>query len=410
MSLANGRSYLAIPGPSVMPDAVLRAMHRAAPNIYVGELTEMVPGLVRDLRAVARTDGHCAIYIANGHGAWEASLANTVAPGDRVLALATGRFGQGWAQTAQRMGAKVEVIDFGRRDTVDIARLTHALEQDSGHEIKAVTAVQVDTASSVRNDVLALRAALDTAGHPALLMIDCIACLAVDRFEMDAWGVDVMVTGSQKGLMTPPGLGFVYFNDRADAVRDRLTSVSPYWDWRPRTRPEGFYEYFAGTAPTHHLYGLRAALDMIADEGLEAVWARHATLARAVWAACEAWGAGGPIELNIADRSLRSHAVTSVRTGGDHGVRLQDWLKANAGVTLGIGLGMVDPGQPGAGGFFRIGHMGHVNAHMVLGALGAIQSGLVALSVPHGAGALDAAAAVCAAHSVVDSGAADRPI
>ncbi len=396
MTLANGRAYLAIPGPSVMPDAVLRAMHRAAPNIYSGELTRMVPGLVTDLKAVARTGGHCAIYIANGHGAWEASLANVAGPGDRVLVLATGRFGHGWAQTARRMGVEVEVIDFGRRSTIDTDRFAQALAEDTGHGFKAVLTVQVDTATSVRNDIAAMRAALDVAGHPALLMVDCIACLAVDRFEMDAWGVDVMLTASQKGLMTPPGMAFVFFNDRADAVRDAMSAVSPYWDWRPRTRPQGFYEYFAGTAPTHHLYGLRAALDLILDEGIEAVWARHATLARAVWAALEAWGTQGAIAPNIADRALRAHAVTAVRTGGDDGARLQAWVTENAGVTLGIGLGMVDDGQPGAGGFFRIGHMGHVNAHMVLGMLAAIQSGLIALDIPHGPGALDAAAAACA--------------
>ena len=394
MSLAHGRQYLAIPGPSVVPDRVLRAMNRASPNIYEGELPDMVPGIVSDLKDLARTSHKLAIYLSNGHGAWEAVLANTLAPGDRILVLATGRFALGWGVMAERMGVRVEVVDFGRRSPADAARVAEVLAADRGHEIKAVVATQTDTATSVLNDVAALRGALDSAGHPALLMIDCIACLACDRFEMDAWGVDVMVAASQKGLMTPPGLGFVFFNERADARRDALERVSPYWNWRPRTEPEGFYEYFAGTAPTHHLYGLRAALDMIGEEGVEAVWARHDRLARAVWAAFEEWGRSGPIELNVSDETCRSRAVTCVSIGAPKGKELRRWLETKAGVTLGIGLGMGDPGDHHSDGFFRVAHMGHVNAHMVMGALGTIQAGLDALGVDYGSGGLDAAASV----------------
>lgn len=396
MSLANGRPYLAIPGPSVMPDEVLRAMHRAAPNIYEGDLIEMTAGLIPDLRAVARTTQHAAIYIANGHGAWEAALANTLTPGDRVLVLATGRFGHGWAEVAQLRGLAVETLDFGKRAAIDPARVEEVLRADRSHAIKAVLATHVDTSSSVLSDIAALRAVLDGLGHPALLMADCIASLACDRFEMDDWGVDVMVAGSQKGLMVPPGLAFVFFSDKAAEARRALPRVSRYWDWTPRANPEMFYQYFGGTAPTHHLYGLRAALDLIMAEGIEAVWARHDTLARAIWAACEAWGATGPLELNISDPALRSRAVTALRIGAPHGSDLRRWVQDNAGVTLGIGLGMAEPNDPAWHGFFRIGHMGHVNAHMVLGALGAIEAGLTALDIPHGTGALAAAARVIA--------------
>ncbi len=396
MSLAHGRPYLAIPGPSVMPDRVLAAMHRAAPNIYGSDMVALTAGLVADLKRVAGTAHDCAIYIANGHGAWEAALANVLARGDRVLVLATGRFGHGWGEMAARMGAEREVIDFGLRAPVDMDRVAAALAADTDRRIRAVLVCQVDTATSVKTDVAALRAVLDAAGHPALLMVDCIACLGCDPFEMDAWGVDVMVTGSQKGLMTPPGLGFVFFNDRADAARDRAEWATGYWDWRPRVRATELWQYFDGTAPTHHLFGLRAALDMIADEGLTAVHTRHARLARAVWAAVEAWGEGGPIALNVADPSHRSHAVTSVRIGAPSGEALRTWVEANTGVTLGIGLGMAPPGSPEAAGFFRIGHMGHVNAHMVLGALGAIEAGMGALGVPFGRGGLESAARVVA--------------
>ncbi len=396
MSLANGRTYLAIPGPSVIPDRVLRAMHRASPNIYSGELVEMVPTIVRDLKAVARSTGEAAIYIANGHGAWEAALSNVVAPGERVLVLATGRFAVGWGVVAERLGAEIETIDFGRRDPVDPARLAEALSTDRQHRIKAVLAVHVDTATGVRNDVSAMRAAMDAAGHPALLMIDCIASLACDRFEMDAWGADVVVSGSQKGLMTPPGLGFVWYGPRAAEAQERMPRVSSYWDWRARTDPDGFYQYFCGTAPTHHLYGLREALDMIMEEGLEQVWNRHTCLAQAVWAAFDTWSCGGPLELNVLDARQRSAAVTAARIGSPYGTALREWLESRAGVTLGIGLGMAEPDDPAWHGFFRIGHMGHVNAHMIMGVLGSMQAGLAAIDVPFGDGALDAAAAVLA--------------
>ena len=396
MSHTTGRPYLAIPGPSVMPEAVLRAMHRSAPNIYEGELVEMMPGLTADLCRVAQTEGHVAIYICNGHGAWEAALANVVAPGERVLVPATGRFGHGWGEIASGLGAEVDVLDFGKRSPVDLDRFEVALRADKSHEIKAVLATHVDTSTSIRNDIAAMRRVMDDVGHPALLMVDCIASLACDRFQMDDWGVDVMVAASQKGLMVPPGLGFVFFNEKAGDVRRSMRRVSRYWDWTHRAAPELFYQYFGGTAPTHHLYGLRAALDMIHGEGLETVWQRHARLARAIWAACDIWSEEGPLALNVVDVAHRSHAVTSLRIGAPFGTELRAWLEREAEVTLGIGLGMAEPGDPEWHGFFRMGHMGHVNAHMVLGMLASVNAGLLALNVPHGAGALDAAAKVLA--------------
>ncbi len=392
MSGSGGRPHLAIPGPSIMPDRVLRAMHRASPNIYAGDLPDMMPALVADLCKVARTKGQAAIYISNGHGVWEAALANTVAPGDTVLALVTGRFGQGWAEVATERGLTAETLDFGRQSPVDVTRLEDRLRADTSHKIKAVLATHVDTSTSVLNDIAAIRAAMDAAGHPALLMADCIASLACDRFEMDAWGVDVMIAASQKGLMTPPGLGFVFFGPRAAEARAGLDRVSKYWDWRLRAEPEMFYQYFGGTAPTHHIYGLRAALDMLAEEGMEGVWLRHDRLARAVWAACEVWGADGPLRLNISDVARRSRAVTALSLRAPDGKRLREWLETEMGVTLGIGLGMATEDDPDATGFFRIGHMGHLNAHGLLGVLGSIEAGLLALEIPHGLGAVGMAA------------------
>ncbi|MGR3434734.1 MAG: pyridoxal-phosphate-dependent aminotransferase family protein [Shimia sp.] len=393
MTLANGRTILAIPGPSVMPDAVLRAMDRAAPHIYTGELVEVTRSVVADLKAVAQTEHDVAMYIANGHGAWEAALANTLSRGDRVLVLVTGRFARGWATMAEAMGIECDLLDFGRRGPVDPARVEEALRADGAGAYAAVLMVQVDTSTSVRNDVAGVRAALDAAGHPALLMVDAIACLACDDLPMDAWGVDVVVAGCQKGLMTPPGMAYVFFNDRAEAARKTADLVTHYWDWRPRAAPGEYYQHFDGTAPTHHLYGQRAALDILMDEGLPVVFARHARLAGAVWAAVEAWG--GALALNIPDAAHRSHAVTTIRMPLGEAERLRDWTEAHGGVTLGLGIGMLEPGETAEASHFRIGHMGHVNAHMVLGTLGVIEAGLGALGIDHAPGGVAAAAAAC---------------
>ncbi len=399
-NLSAGRGYLAIPGPSVIPDAVLQAMHRAAPNIYAGELPDMMPGIVTDLRRVARTKHDVAIYIGNGHAAWEAALANVIGEGDRVLVPATGSFGHGWGDMAAGLGALVETLDFGKSSAMDMARIGEALKADTAHTIKAILAVHVDTSSSVRNDIAALRTVMDEAAHPALLMVDCIASLGCDVFEMDDWGVDVMVTACQKGLMVPPGMSFVFFNEKAAEVRRHMPRVSCYWDWTPRAAPELFYQYWNGTAPTHHVYGLRAALDMIHAEGMEAVWRRHDVLAHGIWAACDAWGSAGSLACNVADPDARSRAVTSLRLQSPNATALRDWTENQLGLTLGIGLGMAAPGDPAWHGFFRLGHMGHVNGHMIMGMLGGIDAGLKALDIPHGKGALEAASEVIATGQV----------
>ncbi|WP_170473546.1 pyridoxal-phosphate-dependent aminotransferase family protein [Ruegeria arenilitoris] len=394
ISLAQGREYLAIPGPSVMPDVVLQAMHRASPNIYEGELIDMMPDLTRDLCGVARTDHQVAIYIANGHGTWEAALSNVIAPGDIVLAPASGLFAHGWAEMAAGIGAQVKLIDFGTSSPWEFDQIAETLREDSAHDIKAVLAVHVDTSSSIRNDIHALRDLLDELDHPALLMADCIASLCCDRFEMDAWGVDVMVTACQKGLMTPAGVGFVFFNDKAQGRRAQMPRVSKYWDWQPRANPDQFYQFFNGTAPTQHLYGLRAALDLIHGEGIEHIWARHRQLAKAVWAACERWSEGGALQINVDEPTHRSHAVTALRLTEGRGTALRNYCKDQLGLTLGIGLGMEDKES-----CFRLGHMGHVNGQMILAMLASIETGMAALDIPRGSGAVEAAALVLAKQS-----------
>ena len=395
MSLANGRPYLAIPGPSVVPDRVLQAMHRPAPNIYAGALVEMVAGLWPDLRAVAGTTANVAAYIGNGHSLWEASTANLFSKGDRVLLVSTGHFGLGWKAALEAVGVEVQCLDFGR-GVADFGQVEAVLRADAGHRLRAVMATHVDTASSVKTDIPGLRAAMDAAGHPALLMVDCIASLGCDEFRMDDWGVDVTLAASQKGLMTPPGLGFVWFSEKARAAGRTAGLRTPYWDWRGRADGPDFWQHWHGTAPTHHLFGLREALTMLVqEEGMAQVWARHRALAGAVWAAFDAWGAGNPeIRLAVADPASRSCAVTAARIGpAPNATRLRDWCEHKAGVTLGIGLG-AEPAEYHA--HLRVAHMGHVNAHMTLGALAAMEAAMVALEIPHGPGALSAAAGVIA--------------
>ena len=278
----------------------------------------------------------------------------------------------------------------------DPAVVTQTLKEDVDHVIKAVFTVQTDTASSVKNDIKALRKAIDEANHPALFFVDCIASLGCDKFEMDAWGVDVMVTGCQKGLMTPAGMSFVFFNDKSHVTHQRANLKTPYWDWEPRANPEVFYQHFCGTAPTHHLYGLREALNILVhEEGIEAAWMRHMTMSRAVWAAVEAWGC---LAVNIKEPSKRSQAVTTVLSKNDECGRLRHWCEHKAGLTLGIGLGLAEPGQKSWDNVMRIGHMGHMNPVMLMGALGTIDAGLKAMKIPHGPDALNAASSEIAKH------------
>lgn len=396
MSLNTGVSYLAIPGPSVIPDVVLRAMHRTSPNIYEGDLVDLTYALIPRLKHVAQTKGHVAIYICNGHGAWEAALANMAVRGDRVLVASTGRFAHGWAEVARTLGIAVDMVEFGLKTPVDANQIESALRDKPADYYKAVLLTHVDTSTSLKNDVPSVRAAIDASGSQALLAVDCVASLGCDRFEMDAWGADVMISASQKGLMVPPGLGFVFFNDRAAERQKTLDYVSGYWNWAPRVNPDMYYQLFYGTAPTHHLWGLDAALGLIETEGLENVWRRHQVLANAIWAAVDVWGSDGALRMNVANPNHRSHAVTALHLGAPDGADLRRWTQKTAGLTLGIGLGMSTPEDPKGDGFFRFGHMGYVNAQMIMGLLGTVEAGLTALSIPHGRGAVEAAARVMA--------------
>lgn len=392
-SLSSGRAHLAIPGPSIMPDRVLRAMHTAAPNIYEGELIELTKTIFRDLNVVAENSGHAIIYIGNGHATWEASLVNTLSRGDRILALVTGRFGHGWVSTAQALGVDVQVIDFGMQSSADPAQLRAVLEADTDKSIKAVITVQTDTATSIANDVLAIRQAMNAASHPALLMVDCIASFACEPFKMDDWGVDVMLTASQKGLMTPPGLGIVFIRDSVWSAHEQASLNTPYWNWKTRAYPAYYAQQFCGTAPTHHLFGLREALDMLMDEGMQNVWQRHAIQAQAVWSAVDVWSKSNILQLNVPIKEQRSKAVTAIKTASGFAPQLRQWCEQQAGLTLGVGFNLEEDGQP-TDSAFRIGHMGYQNPHMLLGTLSCIEAGLLALGVKDACGGLEAATRV----------------
>ena len=387
MSLAAGRPVIAIPGPSPVPDRVLAAAHRASPDIYGEELAELNLRVMAQLKRLAGTSAHLAPYIGNGHAAWEAAGANMFAPGDRALALTSGHFGRGWAQHMEQMGVAVERLDFGSLPP-DPDRLARRLAEDGAGAIKAVMVCQIDTATGVMADIPALRAAMGD--HPALLVVDAIASLGCAPMMMDDWGVDVLISASQKGLMCPPGTSFVWYSEAA-APRGRTQLTTPYWDWHLRANAEALWRFWGGTPPVQQIFALDEALRMILDEeGLFAVWARHAALARAVWAAADAWGEGNTgIRLAVDDPAARASSVTSMALPGAEALRA--WVTAQCGVTLGIGLGFEQPENG-----LRVAHMGHANAGMMLAALGAMQAGMAALGIAHGPGALDAAARVLA--------------
>src|SRR5437660_8470163 len=338
MTVRAGREFLAIPGPSTMPDEVLQAMHRPALGIYSDQMINLTDSLLSDLSKLFATKGKSYIYIANGHGAWEAVLSNVLSRGDKVLVLESGRFAIGWGNAARAMGAEVEVLKGDWRRAIRVDEVAARLAADKDHSIKAILAVQVDTASGAYNDIEAIGRAVKASGHPALVMVDAVASLGCMPFEMDQWGIDVAMSGSQKGLMTPPGLGFVAANDRAQAVHKKAGLRTPYWDWTEREGVEHYRKY-AGTAPVHLLFAMRQAVDMLYEEGLANQHLRHRLLGEAVRRAVSAWSEGQVIGFNIAEPAERSNTVTTVLINGHDPMPLHRYCKEKCGVVLGIGIG-----------------------------------------------------------------------
>ena len=385
MAVRAGREFLAIPGPTTIPDEVLRAMHRPAVDMYSGPLIALTDSLLRDLSRLFGTAARSYIYIANGHGAWEAALTNVLSKGDKILVLESGRFALDWGDAAARLGVEVEVLRGDWHRAVRPEEVKACLREDKEGTIKAILAVQIDTSSGVLNDIAAIGQVIKAVRHDALLMVDTVASLGCVPFEMDAWGVDVAMSGSQKGLMTPPGLSFVAASNRAREAHQKAGLRTPYWDWTAR-EGDSHYQKYAGTPPEHLMFALRQALDMLFEEGLDNVFLRHRLLAEAVRRAVAVWKKGKAIEFNIVEPRERSDTVTTVlmADGRDPGP-LQDYCNIKCGVVLGAGFGKMK------GKAFRVAHMGHINAPMVLGTLGVIEMGLDALRIPHGKGGVQAA-------------------
>ena len=385
MAVRAGRQFLAIPGPTNIPDEVLQAMHRPAVDIYSEPLIALTDSLLHDLSELFATSGKSYIYIANGHGAWEAALTNVLSKGDKVLVLESGMFALAWGDAAARLGVEIEVLQGDWRHAVRPEQVEARLRKDTGRPIKAILAVHIDTSTGILTDIAAIGDVIKAVGHDALFMVDAVASLGCVPFEMDAWGVDVAMSGSQKGLMTPPGLSFVAAGDHANDAHQKAGLRTPYWDWTVRDG-DSHYQKYAGTPPEQLIFALRQALDMLFEEGLDNVFLRHRLLAEAVRRAVSVWQKGKAIQFNVAEPGERSDAVTTVLlTNGCDPRLLLDYCNFKCGVALGRGLGKLNSKA------FRIAHMGHINAPMVLGTLGVIEMALGALRIAHGTGGVDAA-------------------
>ncbi len=381
MSHRSGRHFLQIPGPTNVPDRVLRAMDLPTMDHRGPAFGAMTRELLHDLKGVFRTENPVVIYPASGTGAWEAALVNTLSPGDRVLMFETGHFATLWRQLAERLGLEVDFVPGDWRRGVDPAALEAKLAEDRGHDIKAVCAVHNETSTGVASRIAELRQAIDSAGHPALFMVDTISSLASIDYRHDDWGVDVTVAGSQKGLMLPPGLSFNAISNKALEAAEAARLPKSYWGWPEMlaANAKGFFPY---TPATNLLYGLRESIAMLNEEGLEAVFARHARLAEATRRAVRAWG----LELLCVDEREYSNSLTAVLMPSGHDAdAFRAQLLETYDMSLGNGLGKV------AGKVFRIGHLGDFNELMLAGTLSGVEMGLAVAEVPHTKGGVQAA-------------------
>ena len=374
-----GDRFLHAPGPTHIPAEVLNAMHRQPLDHGDPRLEQLIAVCETGLRRLLQTEhADVFIFVSNGHGAWETTIENLLAPGQAVLIPGSGHFSEQWAIQAEATGRRVVRTPYREGYPIDANAVEAALRADTKREIVAVFAVHTDTASSATCDLKAIRAAIDAAGHPALFVADIVASLGAAPFAMDALGVNVAVGAAQKGLMCPPGFGFVTVDARAGEVAAKNSAPRYYWDWG-RRRADYSYRKFCGTAPQNLLFGLEAALALIECEGVAAVHARHALLSRAVQAAVECWSQSGAVSLHCRVPEARSVSVTTidVRSGIDvealRGVARERFQVAFAG-----GLG------PQAGRAFRIGHLGDINAAMILGCLAGIEAAMLVQAIPFG--------------------------
>ncbi len=376
-----GRRLLHSPGPTPLPDEVLHALMRQPMDMGDPRVDETIAACEVGLKHLLQTDlADVFLYACNGHGAWEAVVENFCPPGSLVLMPGTGHFSESWALQTEALGRRVQRTAWVEGLPIDAAAVQTALQQDHAHEIVAVFVVHTDTSSGITSDVPALRAAIDAADHPALLVVDVVASLAAEPFAMDAWRVDVAVGASQKGLMSPPGIGFVATNPKAFAAAERNQAPRFYWDIVARKSPLS-YRKFCGTPPQNLLAALVAAMGLIQREGLPQVLARHRQLAGLVHAAVEGWREGGALDFFAREPASRSNAVTTITVPPGTDV---DGLRALAREHYQVAFaGALGPLQ---GRGFRIGHLGDQNPAQVLGALAAVESALEAQGIPLGSG------------------------
>ena len=381
MKHRSGRHFLQIPGPTNVPDRVLRAIDRPTIDHRGPEFGELGRRVLEGLKAVFKTRNPVVIYPASGTGAWEAALVNTLSPGDRVLMYETGHFAALWHKLAQRLGLVPEFIPGDWRHGADAQAIGARLAQDAGRQIKAVCVVHNETSTGVTSRIAPIREAIDRAGHPALLMVDTISSLGSIDYRMDEWGVDVTVAGSQKGLMLPPGLSFNAISDKALAAAKTSRLPRSYWDWEEMlaNNRSGYFPY---TPATNLLYGLDEALRMLQEEGLAQVFARHDRHAEATRRAVRAWG----LEILCANPAEYSSSLTAVVMPAGHDAdRLRETILERFDMSLGTGLSKLK------GTVFRIGHLGDFNDLTLVGTLAGVEMGLACAGVPHRPGGVRAA-------------------
>jgi len=381
MSFPSGRHFLQIPGPTNVPERILRTIARPTIDHRGPEFARMALELLEGLKEVFKTSGTIVVFPSSGSGAWEATMVNTLSPGDKVLMFETGQFATLWKDVAQTLGVAVEFVPGDWRHGADPDTVESILREDGAHEIKAVGVVHNETSTGVASRIAEIRQAMDRARHPALLMVDSISSLGSMEYRHDEWGIDVTVGGSQKGLMLPPGLSFNAISEKALAASRTARLTRSYWDWQAmlNANRNGFFPY---TPATNLLYGLKESLQMLREEGLENVWARHARHGEAARRAVRAWG----LEVLCLEPAEYSASSTAVLTPtGTNADEFRKVVLENFNMSLGNGLGKVQ------GKVFRIGHLGDFNDLMLAGTLCGVEMGLAVAGVPHRTGGVAAA-------------------
>ena len=384
-----GRQFFANPGPTNIPDSVLRAMDRPSIDFHDSEFVPVYDAAYAGLKRVLQTSQHLFMYNASGHGAWEASLSNLLSPGERIIVLESGYFSNEWANMARGHGLDVHVLECDWRRGVEVGALRDALAGDAGHKVKAVCAVHNETATGMMLPLDELRAAIDMAGHPALFLVDTISSLGSLDFRMDQWKIDCVVGGSQKGLMLPTGMSFTGVSDKALAAHHQAKLKRFYFDWSMMMQRQ--QKSFIGTIPTAMFYGLNESIRLLEEEGLANVIARHTRLAEATRRCVQVWAGNNGPQLFCINPARYSNSVTTVlMPQGYDPEAVRRTARQRFNVSLGGGLGKLN------GMVFRIGHLGDLNEPMLLGALSAVEMALRIERVPHGRGGVDAAMAYLA--------------